>query len=272
MNILWSQVEHPPLPIPPCTLSSSVRDKVGRCGDPRRADDDWDGGKVLFEVAWKSRRSFLDRLSSAFQLLTVVTLQRHFSLSISSMSGDYINRRTREESVVFFLSSPLFSCLLYHRSLPLTLKSSPPLPPSHPNALSILLSHSLFPFISSLSHLQLYLNVSDCQKFSDSRMWSHTSSNVFNHTKKCHDFFFSLFPPRGHLVLPTLRGLQRPPEKFDTRMRSFKFYHSFFFQRNVRPISLLDSHCLVLLCASGIQTVVAVALKCLKCYYDSNPY
>lgn len=124
--------------------------------------------------------------------MTVVTILQHFSYNICRSQ---------------YLEKECFIC------------------PSHLNSLSIL---ELVPLNCPSPHLHLYPSMSDRQKVYDSRMWYHTSYDIFNHTKKCHVFFRSLFPPRGHLVLHP----QRPREKFDTQMRSFKLY-PFFLQSHV---------------------------------------
>lgn len=143
---------------------------------------------------WKSRTICRPALS-ALQLLDVVTLQRHFSFNISRMSGVLFGERERE-SVVFSRRLPL------RHSLPPSLVRPP-----HPNALSILLSHSLFPSTFILSFLTSPFSIPVRLKVYDSRMWSHTSPNIFNHTIKCHHFFSSFLPEA--ISSPALRGLRR---------------------------------------------------------------
>jgi len=84
-------------------------------------------------------------------------------------------------------------------------------------ALATSLPFSLKPSLCLvLPHVATSLSISYCQKVCDGRMWSHTSSDIFNHTKKKFLSPFFLVPRR-----------RRPPEKSDTQMRSFNFYHSF---------------------------------------------
>lgn len=143
---------------------------------------------------WKSR-SICRPALSALQLLDVVTLQRHFSFNISRMSGVLFGDR-KGESVVF--SPAVF------------LSDTPSLGrPPHPNALSIPLSHSSFPSTFTLSFLMSPFSISERLKVYDSRMWSHTSPNIFNHTIKCHHFFPSILPEARPPPSEALRGLQR---------------------------------------------------------------
>lgn len=95
-----------------------------------------------------------------------------------------------------------------------SLSSSLPLPLSSVS-LTLMLFPSFILIVCSLkasicpsSRLHLYLIIFDCQKVYGRRMWSHTSTSVFNHTKKCHDIFFPFSPPRLSYPPPSeaLRG------------------------------------------------------------------
>lgn len=101
------------------------------------------------------------------------------------------------------------------------LSDTPSLPPSpecpfHPSFSQLvpLNLHSVLPHVSIF-----YLSTSKSLWQQD--VISHLPQHFQPHNKMSS--FFFLLPPRGYLVPRP----QRPPEKFDTQMRSFKFYHSF---------------------------------------------
>lgn len=101
------------------------------------------------------------------------------------------------------------------------LSDTPSLPPSpecpfHPSFSQLvpLNLHSVLPHVSIF-----YPSTSKSLWQQD--VISHLPQHFQPHNKMSS--FFFLLPPRGYLVPRP----QRPPEKFDTQMRSFKFYHSF---------------------------------------------
>lgn len=186
-------------------------------------------------MKWPQHQGAVSRRAlSAFQLLNVVTLKQHSCLK----RLEFVERR------ILFL--PLCFTPL---TLPLMLKTFPSF------FLTVCFLNTLLHFIPDFStSISVFLAAKGFMAAG-----CDLTPPIFSTTQKNVIFFFFFIFLREAIKFPHPHRLL---EKFNTRMRSFKFYHSFS-PEPCLSISASDSYCETL-CASVFWSLFA-AIKSPKC-------